>query len=140
VVAALYAFFAVAAGARAGVQLGLHAGRAPVAYTLSAVSAVFYLIGAAAFRRAGIAARTIALIACAFELLAVVAIGALTVTDPARWGDATVWSAFGAGYGYLPLLLPLAGLVVLTARIDPRRGARRAPATTPSDRRATDPG
>ena len=39
--------------------------------------------------------------------------GTLTVLDPELFPDQTVWSAYGAGYGWLPLVLPFLGLAWL---------------------------
>jgi hypothetical protein len=112
--AATYSLFALAAGSRAAVQLATHAGRAPLAYTLSAVAAAVYLAGAFAFRAdAGPATRRFALTVCVFELTGVIVIGALSRAIPSSFPDATVWSDFGGGYGHVPVLLPLAGLWVL---------------------------
>jgi hypothetical protein len=38
------------------------------------------------------------------------------------WPDQTVWSGYGAGYGFAPLVLPVVALVVLR-----RQAARRIP-------------
>ena len=35
---------------------------------------------------------------------------------PEEYPDATVWSEFGAGYGFVPLVLPLVGLWWLLRR------------------------
>ena len=43
----------------------------------------------------------------------VLVVGALTVADAALFPDATVWSDFGAGYGFVPLALPFIGLAWL---------------------------
>jgi hypothetical protein len=43
----------------------------------------------------------------------VLVVGALSVVRPEWFPDATVWSQFGQGYGYLPLLLPFVGLAWL---------------------------
>jgi hypothetical protein len=84
-----------------------------VAYTLSAVAAAVYLVATVSLAiDAGWARRT-AWFAVGLELVGVVAVGALTVADPDLFPDETVWSAFGAGYGYVPLVLPLLGLLWL---------------------------
>lgn len=108
--AATYGLFALAAGARAGVQLAGHAARAPLAYGLSALAAVVYLGGAVAWRRSGVRARRIAFAVCAFELAGVLVVGAASFAWPAAFPEATVWSAFGGGYGHIPVVLPVAGL------------------------------
>jgi len=43
----------------------------------------------------------------------VLVVGVLTLVDAADFPDETVWSGFGRGYGYVPLVLPVLGLVWL---------------------------
>lgn len=107
VILVIYCIFALAAGARAGVQIATKFGEAPLAYALSAVAAVIYLVAAIALSRNS---RRVALAAIAIELVGVIVVGLLSVFDPAAFPDATVWSGFGQGYGYVPLVLPLVGL------------------------------
>lgn len=110
---AVYGVFAISASARSGVQIAQSYSTAPVAYTLSAVAAVVYLVATVSLAiDAGWARRT-AWLAVGLELVGVVAVGALTVADPSLFPDETVWSAFGAGYGYVPLVLPVLGLMWL---------------------------
>jgi hypothetical protein len=114
----VYALFAVAAGARAGVQLGTKFDEAPLAYTLSAVAAVIYLVAAVGLARDGAWGRRLATVCCAVELTGVLAVGTVSLVWPDAFPDATVWSGFGAGYGFVPLVLPVLGLYWLrrTAR------------------------
>lgn len=49
-------------------------------------------------------------VACSVELVGVVGIGTLSALVPAWFDEATVWSEFGAGYGFVPLVLPFVGL------------------------------
>lgn len=107
---AVYAVFAVAASSRAGYQLATRFGEAPVAYLLSALAAAVYVVATVALLRD---ARRLALASIGFELAGVVGVGAWSVVDSDRFPDATVWSAFGAGYGYVPLVLPVLGLLWL---------------------------
>jgi len=104
VLRAAYAILALAAGARALVQLGTDAGEAPLAYALSALAAVVYGLIAATI--ASPERRGLTIAACSLELAGVLAVGALTVADPALFPDDTVWSWFGRGYGFVPLVLP----------------------------------
>ncbi|WP_101523768.1 hypothetical protein [Nocardioides houyundeii] len=113
VLIAAYAVFAVAAGARAGAQIATKLDQAPVAYLLSAVAAVVYLVATLAFRRPGRRAFHVALAACVFELVGVLAVGTATVLDPGLFADDTVWSHYGQGYGFVPLVLPFVGLAWL---------------------------
>ncbi|RAY16659.1 hypothetical protein DPM19_00265 [Actinomadura craniellae] len=110
---AVYAIFAVAAGARAGVQIATRFDDAPVAYTLSAFAAVVYVLATVALALGGRTSRRVALTACSVELAGVLGIGAYSLADPASFPDATVWSEFGRGYGFVPLVLPVLGLLWL---------------------------
>ncbi|WP_049562544.1 hypothetical protein [Nonomuraea sp. SBT364] len=110
---ALYGLFALAAGARAGVQIATRFGEAPLAYSLSAFAALVYLLLTVALLRG---ARRLALAALGVELAGVLVIGAASLLDPAAFPDATVWSGFGRGYLYIPLVLPLVGLYWLLRR------------------------
>jgi hypothetical protein len=106
----VYVVFAISAGARAVFQLAVQFGVAPLAYLLSAFSAAVYIVAAVAIGRQH---RRTALVAVAIELVGVVVIGLWTVIAPQDFADATVWSDFGIGYGFVPLILPVLGLVWL---------------------------
>lgn len=106
----VYVIFAVSAGARAVFQLAVQFHVAPLAYLLSAFSAAVYIVAAVAIGRRR---RQLALTALWVELVGVVSIGLFTVLAPQDFGDATVWSDFGVGYGFVPLILPVLGLVWL---------------------------
>ncbi|WP_432479641.1 hypothetical protein [Nocardioides sp. GXQ0305] len=110
VLVALYAVFAVAAGARSLVQISTRFGEAPLAYSLSLVAAVVYLVATLALRRTSATARRVAWAALAFEAVGVVVVGTVSLVSPELFPDQTVWSDFGAGYGFVPLVLPFAGL------------------------------
>ncbi len=116
----LYALFTVAAGARSLVQLATRADDAPLAYSLSLVAAVTYALGWVAIRRAsegrtGFASRMLWV-----ELAGVLTVGTLSLVVPDWFPDATVWSDYGIGYGFVPAALPVAGLLWLRAQ-DPER-------------------
>lgn len=113
VLVGLYGLFALAAGARAAVQLATKFHTAPLAYLLSAVAAVIYLIATVGLIRGGRGGRRLALVCCSVELVGVLAVGTLTLLDPSAFPDATVWSDFGRGYGFVPLVLPVLGLLWL---------------------------
>ncbi|MCZ2810980.1 hypothetical protein O2W15_05990 [Modestobacter sp. VKM Ac-2979] len=110
VLVALYGVFALAAGARAAVQLSTQFDEAPLAYLLSAVAAVVYVIATVGLARGGRSGRRTAVVACSVELAGVLVVGTLSLLDPAAFPDATVWSGYGQGYGFVPLLLPVLGL------------------------------
>jgi hypothetical protein len=122
VLVAVYAVFALAAGARAAVQLATRFDEAPVAYLLSALAAAVYVVATVGLARGGPGGRRTAVVACTVELAGVLVVGSLSLLDPAAFPDETVWSAFGRGYGFVPLVLPVLGLLWLRRR----SGAARA--------------
>jgi len=107
---AVYALFALAAGSRAAVQLGTKFDEAPLAYLLSALAAIVYLVATVALARRGPGWRRVALLTCSFELVGVLAVGTLSLFDREAFPDATVWSVYGRGYVFIPLVLPMIGL------------------------------
>jgi hypothetical protein len=110
VLVGVYGLFALAASARAGVQLGTRFTQAPLAYLLSALAAVIYVVATVALARSY---RRLALVCCSIELLGVLVIGTASLVDPAAFPKATVWSLYGIGYGFVPLVLPVLGLLWL---------------------------
>ncbi|MEU8684420.1 hypothetical protein [Streptomyces sp. NPDC048611] len=110
---ALYGIFTVAAASRSLYQLLAQFDRAPLAYSLSAVSAVVYGFITFSLVRGGEGARRAALVCCALELLGVFGIGTWTLLDPSAFPDATVWSDYGMGYLFIPVVLPVTGLLWL---------------------------
>ena len=110
VLISVYGVFALAATSRAGVQIATHFHEAPVAYLLSAFSAVVYVIATVALASRGAAARRIAWSAVSVELAGVLLIGTFSLLAPNDFPRATVWSGYGIGYGLVPLVLPLVGL------------------------------
>lgn len=110
VLVAAYAIFTLAAVARSTVQIATRFNAAPLAYLLSAVAGTVYLVATLALGEALPRARQMAWVACAVELVGVTSVGTASVVAPAAFADATVWSAFGQGYGYVPAVLPFLGL------------------------------
>jgi hypothetical protein len=106
----VYGIFAVSAGARAGVQIATKFSEAPLAFLLSGFAALVYLAATVGLAIGGTRGRLIALTSCSIELVGVLVVGTLSVFDKAAFPDATVWSRFGSGYGYVPLVLPMVGL------------------------------
>jgi hypothetical protein len=109
----VYALFALSATARAAVQIATKFSHAPVAYLLSAFAGVVYILATVTLTNGSPTARRIAVISCSIELAGVLAVGTWSLTDPASFPDATVWSSFGSGYGFVPLVLPVFGLLWL---------------------------
>lgn len=107
---AVYAIFALSATARSAVQLLTHGERAPLAYALSAFAAAVYIVATVCLTRGNRTSRRIATVAILVELVGVLAVGTWSLLDPAAFPDATVWSDYGQGYGYIPAALPLLGL------------------------------
>jgi len=106
----VYGVFALSASARAGVQIATHFSEAPLAYLLSAVAGLVYISATVGLAIGGVRGRLIALTSCSVELLGVLIVGTLSIADAVAFPDDTVWSKYGSGYGYVPLLLPFVGL------------------------------
>lgn len=113
VLVAVYAVFAVAAVARAAVQISSRFAEAPVAYALSAFAAAVYVVATVALARPGRGAHRLATAACSIELAGVLVVGTVSLVLPAAFPDATVWSVYGRGYLFIPLVLPVLGLLWL---------------------------
>ncbi|AXX32402.1 membrane protein [Actinosynnema pretiosum subsp. pretiosum] len=113
VLIAVYGIFALAATARSALQITTKFSHAPLAYSLSAFAAVVYVVATVMLVRGDGASRRVAFASCAVELVGVLVIGALSVLEPSWFPEATVWSDFGGGYGYVPLVLPVLGLLWL---------------------------
>lgn len=109
---AVYGVFALSATARASYQLITKFEEAPLAYSLSAVSAFVYIIATIALAR-GEKSRTLAWLTVGFELVGVVTVGLLSILLPELFAHPSVWSGFGSGYAFIPLLLPILGLAWL---------------------------
>lgn len=108
-----YGIFAVSATARALYQVVTDFSASPMAYSLSAVAALVYVFATLALARTSTAAWRAALVAVLIELAGVLGVGLWTFLDPQLFAEATVWSHFGQGYGYVPLVLPFVGLAWL---------------------------
>ena len=114
----VYGILATAASVRAAYQLARKFDEAPLAYSLSAVSALVYILATIALAKSGSAAgrlvwHRVALITVWFELIGVIVVGSLSFLAPDLFKHPTVWSEFGIGYGCIPLLLPILGLLWL---------------------------
>jgi hypothetical protein len=111
---AVYAVFALAASARGGYELAVKFNQASVSYSLSLVSALVYIVATLALAQiAKPRWARIAQITIWFELIGVVTVGALSFLVPSVFAHPSVWSWFGAGYGLVPLALPIVGLTWL---------------------------
>lgn len=110
---AIYAIFAISATARASYQLIREFDQAPLAYSLSAVSALVYLLATYSLSRQEEKWQRVASLTIWFELVGVIAVGTLSLALPELFAHPSVWSNFGAGYAFIPLLLPVLGLIWL---------------------------
>jgi hypothetical protein len=112
---AVYGILATAASVRALYQLVFKFQDAPIAYSLSALSALVYVLATIALARSKASARWLstAKVAVWFELVGVVLVGTLSILLPALFQHASVWSLYGIGYGFVPLVLPVLGLLWL---------------------------
>lgn len=110
IIVMLYAILALAAAWRSGFQILTKFEVAPVAFSLSAVSAIVYIVATFALAIPGRRAWKIAVVAVWFELIGVLVVGAWSLMAPNMFSEPTVWSTFGIGYGFIPLLLPIIGL------------------------------
>jgi hypothetical protein len=113
---AVYAVFAISATARAGYQILTKFSEAPLAYLLSAFAALVYVVATVSLAKAGSTWFKVSVAAVLVELVGVLVVGALSVFDSVQFPHETVWSLFGRGYGFIPLLLPVLGLVWLYRR------------------------
>jgi hypothetical protein len=110
---AVYGIFALSASARALFQIATKFEEAPVAYSLSALSALVYVFATFALAKPGPVWQKRATFAVWFELVGVLSVGGLSLVLPDLFDHPSVWSGFGAGYGFIPLVLPVLGLIWL---------------------------
>ena len=110
VLVAVYGILALAATGRASYELATKFDEAPLAYLLSLLAAVVYVLATVALWRGGTRWRGVAWVSCSVELVGVLAVGIASLADENAFPESTVWSGFGSGYGYIPLVLPFVGL------------------------------
>ena len=125
VLVVVYGILALAATGRSVFQIIDRFGEAPVAFSLSALSAVVYIVATIALVARGRVWYRVAVITISFELIGVLVIGTITTFAPQLIGLAsndpfgrtsTVWSSYGLGYVLIPLVLPILGLIYLRSR------------------------
>ena len=112
----VYAILALAATARSAFQIATKFDEAPVAYTLSAVAGVVYIIATIALLKRGSTWYRVAWATIVFELVGVLTVGTLSLFLPELFAKASVWSWFGMGYLFIPLVLPVLGMLWLYRR------------------------
>jgi hypothetical protein len=116
VLVVVYGLLALAATGRSIFQIIDDFDDAPVAYALSALAAVVYIVATVALIAPGPSWYRVAWITISFELIGVLVVGLLSIFDPVLFPAKTVWSVFGRGYGFVPLALPILGMVWLYVR------------------------
>ena len=119
---AVYGLFALAATARGVTQLITRYSEAPLAYVLSLVAGIVYLVATITLARGTATSRRVALVAVSVELVGVLTVGTLSLADADAFPRATVWSLYGSGYGFVPLVLPVLGLLWLRRTRPDRTG------------------
>jgi hypothetical protein len=107
----VYGLLALAATGRSVLQIIEYFDRAPLAYILSALAAVIYIVATVGLARGNRTSVRVAAVAVMIELIGVLVVGAVSYAAPELFPDKTVWSHFGQGYGYVPLVLPVLGLL-----------------------------
>lgn len=121
----VYGILALAATGRSVFQIIDRFSEAPVAFTLSALSAVVYIVATVALLMRGNTWYRIAWVTIGFEFVGVLVIGTISTFAPSVIGlasndpfgrQATVWSAYGLGYVLIPLVLPVLGMLWLYRR------------------------
>ena len=142
VLVAVYAILALAATGRSVFQIIDRFSEAPVAFLLSAFSGVVYLVATIAL---GARLRRLAWITISIELIGVLVVGTLSLVAPGLLGldsidpfgrESTVWSAYGAGYLLVPLVLPVLGLLYLRRSGSALRREALSSGETPSSAKA----
>ncbi|MGW6546120.1 hypothetical protein ACWGBH_25205 [Streptomyces massasporeus] len=111
----LYGVMVVGAVSRSVYQIATEFDRAPLAYALSALAGVVYGFITYTLVRGGETARRVALACCVAELVGVLTVGTWTLVEPSAFPDATVWSDFGMGYLFIPVILPVSAIYWLRA-------------------------
>jgi len=117
----VYAILAIGATSRAIYQMVTVYSQAPIPITLSAISGAIYILATLALFLPGRVWYRVAWVTISFELLGVLVVGTLSLISPAVAGtgtvsDGAVWSNYGIGYGYIPVVLPVLGMLWLRSR------------------------
>jgi len=113
VLIAVYAILALAALGRSSYQVATKFDEAPLAYGLSGLAAVVYVLATIALVARGHRWFRVAVVAITVELAGVLVVGIVSLLAPEVFPDDTVWSVFGRGYAFIPLVLPVLGLLWL---------------------------
>ncbi len=109
----VYGILALAATGRSVYEIIAKFDQAPVAYTLSALAAVVYIVATVALIAPGRFWYRVAWATISFELVGVLTVGTLSIFLPDLFAKASVWSWYGMGYLFIPLVLPVLGMLWL---------------------------
>lgn len=115
----VYGILAIGATSRAGYQIATIFHSAPVPIALSALSGLIYILATVALILPGRLWYRIAWGTISFELVGVLVIGTLSIAVPSIFAGGaevsfgTVWSYYGLGYLFIPLALPVLGMLWL---------------------------
>lgn len=120
VILALYLVFVIGTVSRSAAQISTRWDEAPLAYGLSAFAALVYVVALVSLSMRGRTAWWVSVVALSVELVGVLVVGTWSALAPQMFPDATVWSTYGSGYLFIPLVLPVVGLWWLLSP----RGAR----------------
>lgn len=126
VILALYLVFVIGTVTRSVAQISSRWSEAPLAYGLSAFAAAVYVVILVSLSLRGRRAWWVSVVALVVELVGVLVVGTWSVVAPEMFPDATVWSVYGKGYLFLPLVLPVAGLWWLVSPRGARAGTEAA--------------
>ncbi|NWN89049.1 MAG: hypothetical protein HLX51_11020 [Micrococcaceae bacterium] len=110
IIVMVYAILALAASWRSGFQILSKFDDSPVAFILSGIAGLVYIVATIALATPGRRAWKVAVVSVWFELIGVLVVGAASLIAPEAFPEPTVWSTFGIGYGFIPLVLPIIGL------------------------------
>jgi hypothetical protein len=133
VLVAVYSVLVLAAAGRSVFQIIDHFAKAPAAITLSALSAIVYIVATVALIVHRGRWYRVAWVTVSIEFAGVIVVGFITTLFPNALGpdsgdafgdSATVWTVFGQGYWFVPLVLPLAGMWWLKTHPPTGRPAR----------------
>lgn len=110
VLVVIYAIFAIGATSRSLLQVATRFDEAPISYSLSTFAAIVYVVATVALARGQETSRRVAYVAIGIEMIGVLVVGTISVFVPEAFPRASVWSYFGMGYLFIPLVLPVLGL------------------------------
>jgi hypothetical protein len=120
VLVVVYAILAIAATSRSLFELATKFSQAPIPYLLSTFAAVVYCVITVALVKDTPAWRRVAFVGMVVELVGVLIVGTWSFVHPATFtnpqtghGVHSVWYWYGLDYLFVPLVLPVLGLLFL---------------------------